>query len=1257
MKNSVKNLQLENLKKFVEDYFSYHKLNKGFDIPEKISKELKKQINEIESEYKRLNNIFGSLPFSILVFEKGHKQPSFTNSEAGKVFGNILKSNLGAANFIEKACIFNSESEKKYSNKDFPLTLAFLGKISCKDDIIIQLNGSKHKQFLVTGIPLQKINGKLHSAMIVMQDISAFKHNESKLSNEQHLLRILLDTIPDLVYFKDTKSIFLLTNKAHADHLGLNSPDDFLGKSDADFYPKNLSGKFRKDEIKIIKSGNPVINIEEPVINAKGENKWLSSTKVPFRNAKGKIIGITGIGRDITDRKKTEEELILAKKQLEEINALLEKKIQERTTEIAKSEERYRITIERTGQVIYDHSLKHNRIKWLGAIKKVTGYTKEEFENISFKEYIKLIHPNDRKIYISKREEALNELKNFYHEYRFRKKNGSYIYIQDSGVNISDTNEGFRMVGAIADVSNRKFAEVLLKTQERSSRLLKDIALTSNEAPTAEEVLKSAMSLISTYTFWPLGHVISYNNKYLLNQPQSLWYSAIPDKYTSLIKAYESIDNLKISPVHVLALVNKKAQWIKNVKYKKEFPICNEAIKLGLEDLVVFPIFISGRVVALMEFFSEQKAISDENMPYLMDQIGAQIGSILERKIAEEDLKKLSMAIEQSHASVVITNTEGIIEYTNKKFSEVSGYSIDEILGKKSSLLKSGIHNSRFYKELWDTIKSGQIWQGEICNRKKSGLFYWEQVNISPIKNPNGDISHFVAVKDDITDKKRAEEELHLAKEAAELASRAKSEFLANMSHEIRTPMNSILGFAELMNTKVSDEQQRSYLESIKSSGKSLMTLINDVLDLSKIEAGRMVIHTELVDPFLLFKDIEYLFSLKAKEKGLDFSIDLDGSLPIGFEVDEVRLRQIMINLLGNAIKFTDKGYVKGHVQCINKNVQQDNNFVDLKIEVRDSGIGINKEFKDVMFKPFTQQDGQSTKKYGGTGLGLTITKRLVEFLNGTISLESEPGKGSCFTVVLKNIRTSNQKVDSIEIRTIDQRRIKFKPSTILIADDVENNRKYLSSVLQDTGLILLESRDGLETYEIAKVKKPDLIITDLKMPIFNGFELLKKLHDNPVLKHIPVIATTASASIEERDRLKVHNFDGILIKPIQINDVFLELTRFLPHTFMEDEPIVPTTKNLNLKIESTEIINAVKPYLEIEYYEIWKNFENQQPLSEVESFAYKIKDLGKKFDIEGLIIYSNRLLSSINNFDVDIMLKTLNEYPFLIKTIMNKND
>jgi PAS domain S-box-containing protein len=1092
------------------------------------------------------------------------------------------------------------------------------------------------------------------------EEKSALLNNKlkSKLLQD-NILKTLLDNVPDLVYIKDNKSRFILTNQAHAIHLGLTSPDDCIGKSDLDYYNNDFASKFLSDEKELLKSGNPLIGIEEKVSDSKGNITWFSTTKVPFFDTHGNPIGLVGIGRNITALKKTEDELKQSKKLLEEYNILLEKKISERTTELAANENRFRVIIEKTGQLIYDCDLVSEIIKWNGASEFITGYTPDEIISIDYKKYLLMIHPDDRYDYLNQREIAKKQKQNYVLEYRIQKKDGRFIYIQDNGTFLLNMDNEFRMIGALADISFRKGTEELNKRKERNSRLLKDVVLKSNELPTNHDTIKMALSTVSESMNWPVGHAIFiYNNKYALSKPQSIWHITNNKLYGQLVNA-SFIENVPIvSPLHFKTIFSKTAAWLNIENDIEENPYYKEATNAGLINVMIFPIIISGQVIAVIEFFSDYQDDYDENLPEFFEQIGMQLGIVVERKAAEEELKKLSMAIEQNHASVLITDYNGIIEYTNPKFTEISGYTSDEVFGKKPGILKSGVHNDDFYKGLWHTIKSGHIWQGEICNKKKDDQLFWEQVNISPIKDFRGEITHFVAVKDDITEKKRVEEELKQAIESSESANRAKSEFLANISHEIRTPMNSIMGFAELLTTKIVDEQQRSYLESIKSSGKNLLTLINDVLDLAKIDAGRMVLNIELVDPFLLFKDIEYLFSLKAKEKGLEFSIKTDVSLPIGIEIDEVRFRQVLINLVGNAIKFTDKGHVYVFVKCVSRITVEDEYYVDMQIKVEDTGIGIEKNFLEKLFRPFTQQDGQTTKRFGGTGLGLSITKRLIDILNGTIKVESVQGIGSCFTVLIKRIKATNKRPDAIEIRTIDPKRIKFLPATIILADDVENNRKYLVSVLSDTSLKIIESKNGLETFELALIHKPDLIITDLRMPVFDGFELLNRIRKHPLLKSIPVVATTASASIEEKEKVKVYDFDGILIKPIQINDVFLELMRILPHEIVKDEPAVLSVDPDGSKSLSKEEYDEIKNILENDVFQQWKSFENQQPLSEVEAFAYEIKEIGKKYNLNLLIDYGNRLLSSINNFEIDTMLRIIKEYPKLLntfKSIMDK--
>ena len=286
-----------------------------------------------------------------------------------------------------------------------------------------------------------------------------------------------------------------------------------------------------------------------------------------------------------------------------------------------------------------------------------------------------------------------------------------------------------------------------------------------------------------------------------------------------------------------------------------------------------------------------------------------------------------------------------------------------------------------------------------------------------------------------------------------------------------------------------------------------------------------------------------------------------------------------------------------------------------------------------------------------------TIASRMVTADTELVTVESKQNIGTTFTVTLNDIKSSSNKNNTIEILTINPDRIKFKPATIILADDVENNRKYFKSVLQETAITIIESHNGQETISFAEILKPDLIITDIKMPILDGFQTLQKIKSNQALMHIPVIATSASASIEEKRKIQVHDFDGILIKPIQINDVFLELMRLLPHEILELKPELESTDNIYITAFDGIDIQAVLQILESEVLPIWKTFEFQQPLAEVESFAYQIKDLGFKYNLQILTSYGNRLLVAINNFDIDIMLKALKDFPKLITTFKVVND
>jgi PAS domain S-box-containing protein len=368
---------------------------------------------------------------------------------------------------------------------------------------------------------------------------------------------------------------------------------------------------------------------------------------------------------------------------------------------------------------------------------------------------------------------------------------------------------------------------------------------------------------------------------------------------------------------------------------------------------------------------------------------------ITERLEAEKEIRKLSRAIEQSPTIFMITDLKGNIEYVNPKYTEVTGYTKEEALGKNPRILKSGKTPKETYIKLWETITAGGEWYGQFINRKKNGELYWESTYIFPLKDNAGNISHFIGIKEDITERKKLEQELIDAKEKAEESDRLKSAFLANMSHEIRTPMNAILGFSQLLNDEnINPEDKNQFINLIHSSGNSLMNLINDIIDISRIEAGEFTTHKKKyeIDVILnnLFLEYEQILATENEKSNIKLIFNKNPELSNSIiNTDVERLNQVFRNLLTNAIKFTLDGSIE--FGC---NIDK-SGFC--KFYIKDTGIGIPADKQELIFESFRQVDETETRNHGGTGLGLAISKKIVEILGGEIWVESEEGKGSVF--------------------------------------------------------------------------------------------------------------------------------------------------------------------------------------------------------------------------------------------------------------------
>jgi len=368
------------------------------------------------------------------------------------------------------------------------------------------------------------------------------------------------------------------------------------------------------------------------------------------------------------------------------------------------------------------------------------------------------------------------------------------------------------------------------------------------------------------------------------------------------------------------------------------------------------------------------------------------------------------------------------------------------------------------------------------------------------------------ALDKEIAERTRAQEELAKARDAAESANRAKSEFLANMSHEIRTPMNAILGFTQLARDKVSDAKVLDLLQYAYRGGKMLLDLIDDILDLSKIEAGKLHHHPKPTRLKMQLEEVVALFRHGAESKGLTLDLEFDNIIPDSIEIDSTKLRQILINLIGNAIKFTDHGNVR--VAVGGENINQDR--LDLRISVIDTGIGIPDLEQEHVFENFSQQLGQDQQRYGGTGLGLAISKRFAELMGGSLTLQSRPGEGSTFILHLPSLSFDQHYEESDSKTTPAFVTPDFSGKTILVVDDNEIHRILISNFLEETQARILIEENGQNALATALANLPDLILSDSRMPVMNGYELLEKIKEDELSRDIPFIFVSATATTEE---------------------------------------------------------------------------------------------------------------------------------------------
>ena len=786
------------------------------------------------------------------------------------------------------------------------------------------------------------------------------------------------------------------------------------------------------------------------------------------------------------------------------VSKLTEESLQE-------SEEKFRSSFMTSHDAFYIGSMDEGVIYEVNDVfEEVFGYSREETIGKSSLELNLYNNPQDRSRMIAelKKNGFVKDM-----EMRGQKKNGELIFVLIS-VRIIQISKQKYILGVIRDISERKLSEEFLQSSQEKYRAIfeniQDIYYQTNLTGIVLEISPS----IKKFSEFEREEIIGY-------PVQNLY--ANPEERQDLL-----FDIMAAGELHDYEL------RIKTKSGKKKI------------------VSINARLI-----------FNSSGMP---DHIDGSMRDITRRKQAEDEVKKLQKAIENSNASVVITDNKGNIEYANPYFTQLTGYTREEYSGQNPNVLKSGYHSAAFYKELWKTINSGQTWEGEFYNRKKDGSHFWENAVISPVQNEKNEITHYVAIKTDITAAKKINEELINAKLRAEESDNLKTAFLNNISHEIRTPFNGILGFLSILQSDdLTTAERIEYNSIINDSAHRLMNTINDIAEVSALQTNKITISESEITISTLIDDLTNHFTQDLNRKALSFTITNELPKNITFIYsDKLKLNTILNNLVSNAIKFTNLGTIgleirmkDSHIHYgLNENQQisskesldsrATNSVVpepEIEFAIRDTGIGIPENKLKAIFERFIQADSSNTRRFEGSGLGTTIAKAYVEALGGTIRVESKEGQGSLFSFTIP-CRTESKEKIALQTRNPGKSAHQVNLLKILIAEDDEASFMYLKMVIKPYTKELLIAKTGQEAVKLCSNNPDiDLVLMDIRMPVLDGNDATIQIRlINP---KVIIIAQTAHALTSDNEKAIASGCNDYISKPIQKDQLITLIQKY----------------------------------------------------------------------------------------------------------------
>jgi PAS domain S-box-containing protein len=703
-----------------------------------------------------------------------------------------------------------------------------------------------------------------------------------------------------------------------------------------------------------------------------------------------------------------------------------------------------------------------------------------------------------------------------------------------------------------------QFLQKLIVERTAILRLTQSIVNATSEPIEINKALQIAVDEVCKFMSWPVGHAYIYDKEKGSLYSSKIWHLNNPKKFSDFKKITEKTIFKPGEGLAGESYEKKNTIWVKNVQESNNFPRSNHGLDIKVRAAFTIPILVKNEVFAVLEFFSDNVIEPDKETLSDMLYIGIQLGRVVEREEAEDNLKtsydKLEEKVETRTNELRISKErlelcwkgagDGMWDWniqTNEvilsdRWKESLGYNSDEIKHHFDEWA-SRIHpddKERALEILNNHLKKKDTYQPEYRMKTKAGEWRWFQDRGQALWDENDNAFRMAGSLRDIHDRKIEQKELEKSRKLAESANKAKSEFLANMSHEIRTPMNGIIGMANLLLESSANEEQEDYANLILTSSDNMMKIINDILDISKIESGKLELDHVEFNLESLSCDAVKLLAASAKAKGLNLIVNYNDKIPKFVIGDHGRIRQVLINLINNAIKFTDKGGIKIKIDT----TYQDKREACFKISVADQGIGIPKDKLEKIFYKFNQADISTTRKFGGTGLGLSICKELISLMDGEIEVKSTEGKGSEFCISLKLKLAKQRPIEQIKV-VVDKKTHKhliLPKANILLAEDNLVNLKFMTNTLKKYKCHVTSVSNGKEAIEEYKKQDFDIILMDCQMPIMDGYEATKGIRKKD--QNIAIIAVTANALNIDKSKCLDAGMSDYISKPFTRDDL-----------------------------------------------------------------------------------------------------------------------